>query len=323
MKLLRFVFTIVILLSIYLLSACTKILTTPVGKFAESQPKGFVSEIDEPSARGRTARITLPEMDIQGRFCISPDGKSLVFSGKPEGSSDLYQLYKLDMGSGAPVKITAGGNKHAFDPSFTSDGEFIVYRTENSFWKINKNGSGSRVKLPGSGLPGRDWNPQVSVNDKIVFVTWDKLDNKSLIWTVGLDGSELTQFREGYTPTWSPDGSKIVFEYDGDIWLMNTDGRELTQLTITENIDEGLPNFSPDGTKIVFASNEESSNSSGNNINIWYININGSEKTQVTELKSWDSWPTWGNDGIYFLSGRGKTKKNISRIWKITSYKDN
>lgn len=298
--------------------SCTKTVEVgPVGEVGNAPGHGFVREVDEPGGRGQVQRVSMPDMDVEGRIAISPNGKSIVFSGKKVGADDLYQLYRLDIGSTVAVKITAGGEYNAWDPSFTSDGGHIVYRMGNSFWKIRNDGSGSRVKLPGSGLTASDWCPQVSSENRLVFMTWQALDPFPLIWTVGLDGSELTQFREGRMPTWSPDGSKIAFEYKGDLWLMNADGRELTQLTSTPDCFEGLPFFSPDGTKIAFASDEESISNIKRNVNIWYINIDGTGKTQVTALKSWDSWPAWGKDGIYFLSGRGKGGENVSRVWRM------
>ena len=45
--------------------------------------------------------------------------------------------------------------------------------------------------------------------------------------------------------------------------------------------------------------------------------IDGTSKTQVTELRAWGSWPAWGKAGIYFLSGRTKGGKNVQRIWRI------
>jgi Tol biopolymer transport system component len=52
-------------------------------------------------------------------------------------------------------------------------------------------------------------------------------------------------------------------------------------------------------------------------VNIWHMRIDGTGKTQVTDLPSWDSWPRWGQDGIYFLSGRGKGNNNTVSIWRI------
>jgi Tol biopolymer transport system component len=48
------------------------------------------------------------------------------------------------------------------------------------------------------------------------------------------------------------------------------------------------------------------------------MNRDGSNLTQITELDAWDSWPIWGENNIYFLSGRAKNSKEfIQRIWKL------
>jgi len=299
----------------------------------QSPRSGFVPEIDETSTRGRITRITPPDMFVSWRFRVSPDGRSVIFSGRQVDASndEPFQLYRLDMGSNTPVKITSGGENNCWDPSFTKDGQGIVYRVEDSartsllpagastgsgsFLKIRSDGAGAKTKVPGSGL-NKDFYPQVSSQDRVAFITYDAASGKSLIWTSGLDGSALTQYREGDFPSWSPDGTRIVFGYQGDIWMINAIGTELTQLTATNDIVESLPSFSPDGQYVVFVSNE-SNGGAGRDANIWTIKTDGTAKTQVTELASWDSWPTWAPDGIYFLSGRAKGDKNIQRIWRI------
>ncbi len=277
---------------------------------------GYVPDIDEPSTRGQLSRVSPPNLDIQWRFCVSPDGKSIVFSARPAGSADPLQLYRLDNGAAAPVKLTSGGSVDALDPSFTPDGEFIIFRTGTTFWKMKKNGTGAKVRLPGSGL-GSDLHPQLSSKSRLTFVTVDAGKGVPVIWTVGLDGSDLTQYREGSSPVWCPDGSKIAFEYDDDIYLINVDGTELTPLTATPGIGEYKPNFSPDGKSIVFVSNEDAQGRPTADLNIWTMSIDGTNKRQVTELVSWESWPVWTKDGIYFLSARAKVDRDIVRIWRV------
>lgn len=304
---------ILLLLSLILITGCG-----PSKKdITDEAPKsGFVAEIDEPSTRGQLTRISPPDMFVSWRFAVSPGGESVIFSGKRVKTNEPFQLYRMDKGSNAPVKITSGGDYDHWDPSFTGDNKHLVFRTNETFWKVRKDGSGAKVRVPGSGL-NRDYFPQASSSDRIAFVTFDDISFKFVIWTIGIDGSELTQYREGNFPVWSPDGTKLAFEYENDIWMMNSDGTELTQLTSTKDVIEAKPSFSYDGTRIAYVSNEGPRGEPIKDINIWYMTIDGTSKTQVTQLDSWDSWPVWAKDGIYFLSGRAKGKHNIQRIWRI------
>ncbi len=78
-------------------------------------------------------------------------------------------------------------------------------------------------------------------------------------------------------PSWSPDGSRIVFVRGtgsgSEIYVMNSDGSNLTQLTNNSSRD-GYPCWTPDGSKIIFHSDIE-------NIpyyDIWIMNPDGSDK---------------------------------------------
>ena len=65
---------------------------------------------------------------------------------------------------------------------------------------------------------------------------------------------------EGSEPSWSPDSTKILFtgyvsgENDTDIYVMDSDGGNVVNITNTPNDGEAYPRFSPNGTKIVFES---------------------------------------------------------------------
>jgi Tol biopolymer transport system component len=305
---------LVLLLLVCAFSSCAPLADS---EFEMATSRGYTKEIDEPSTRGQLTRVTPNNMDIAWNYTISPDGQALIFSGRSVGSRDKYELYKLNMNSSTPIKLTAGGVFDASDPSFTSDGKFIVYRTGNEIWKIRADGAGAKMRIQGSGLSDRDYYPEVSRQDRLVFVTYEPYPvDKFMIWSVGLQGEDLTQYREGNHPTWSPDGERISFSYDGNIWMMNSNGTELTQLTDSE-ADEDLPAFSNDGQIITYASNDKGDGTAGTNIDVWYMNIDGTSKTRLTELKSWDSYPIWNDGSIYFASGRAKDKKPATRIWKI------
>jgi len=78
-----------------------------------------------------------------------------------------------------------------------------------------------------------------------------------------------------YGPEWSPDGSKIVFIKNYDIWVMNTDGSNQTKLT--QGFGGDFLAWSPDGTKIAFGSQQK-----GDNYNICVMNVDGSNKIKLT-----------------------------------------
>jgi Tol biopolymer transport system component len=105
------------------------------------------------------------------------------------------------------------------------------------------------------------------------------------------------------SPSWSPDGNRIVFysERDGnsEIYVMQADGSNPTRLTRTA-ASEGYPNFSPDGKKIVFDTDRDG------NFEIYAMNADGSNATRLTNDPARDVSASWSLDGrkIAFMSDR-------------------
>jgi Tol biopolymer transport system component len=57
--------------------------------------------------------------------------------------------------------------------------------------------------------------------------------------------------QEGCTDCWSPDGSKIAFVHNWDIWVASAEGKSVVQFTKTPEM-ETRPMWSPDGTTVAF-----------------------------------------------------------------------
>jgi len=135
-------------------------------------------------------------------------------------------------------------------------------------------------------------------------------DNSEDKWDVNQHRADYTEINfETEEGTWinldvSPDGTEIIFDLLGDIYIMPIEGGEATVLR------EGLayeiqPRFSPDGSKISFTSD------AGGGDNIWVMNRDGSDAKQITD----ESFrllnnASWSPDGDYivarkhFTSGR-------------------
>jgi Tol biopolymer transport system component len=101
---------------------------------------------------------------------------------------------------------------------------------------------------------------------------------------------------------------KIIYETfretDGkenwELFLMNADGSNSTNLTLTKDTDEMYPHASPDGTKVCFVADEGTGRNKVRNV--YYMNIDGTSRVKVADNAR---QPCWSPDGrtIAYLKG--------------------
>jgi Tol biopolymer transport system component len=75
------------------------------------------------------------------------------------------------------------------------------------------------------------------------------------IFTVNLDGTGLVNLTpnglsSNTHPIWSPDGTRIAFDHDGKVWVMNADGSGAAPVSTLSFVD--FMDWSPQSNKIVF-----------------------------------------------------------------------
>jgi hypothetical protein len=116
------------------------------------------------------------------------------------------------------------------------------------------------------------------------------------IWIARSDGSgagRITSSSENeYYPAWSSDGNWIAYERDGEIWTMREDGSNQVMI-----FDFGTqPTWSPDGTRVAFTDAGD----------IWILNADGSGLTGLTGNPTANQRPAWSPLGNYigFASAR-------------------
>jgi Tol biopolymer transport system component len=201
----------------------------------------------------------------------SPDGERLACEGLNfDTDPTLDGIYTVRSSDGGDLqRVTSDPFGDDCQRDYSPNGKQILFTRANEsvygIFTVKVDGTGLRQLTP----PGMafdfcsgDWSPQ---GNEIVFSAHVPDTERSTIWVVHSDGSGLRKIPVAgcggvrrlpdrslnpnaigcQQPTWSPDGTKIVFgrhflnpnDYF-DLYTVNADGSGLFQVTDTPTIDE-------------------------------------------------------------------------------------
>jgi Tol biopolymer transport system component len=175
----------------------------------------------------------------------SPDGTRLLINEKDDVSSDPWELWITDVASGEIVTELGPGVR----------GQWIDDDTVG-FARVSIAADGAiSDQLLIQALDGSE--PQQMSTEPMTEAQWSPdgsqvlLTHEASISIAEADGSNPRDLIGGYSPVWSPDGTRLVIEYDVNqdaiplLALVDLDGQEIWSGVVGDGAT-----WSPDGTRI-------------------------------------------------------------------------
>jgi RNA polymerase sigma factor (sigma-70 family) len=204
-----------------------------------------------------------------------------------------------------------------------SDEGQVVFVRDDGIWIMDADGENQRQITFSEEDRVPTWSPD---GKRIAFSR--HADDKTNIYIINADGSDIRQLTEGFQPAWSPNGKQIAFyrsvwEEKADKWellktdvyVIGVDGANLKKLTD----DDGPPFFqspswSPDGTKIALHALVDFAGVLMPRI--WVMDADGGNRKILTP-DSWGYDPVWSPDGtkIVFYSPQAGLNWNSNDIY--------
>lgn len=209
--------------------------------------------------------------DWASNLALSPDGQSVAYD-----DFDSILIAPIGGGSGDEIYDAPSGG-YSEKPAFHPDGARVAFQQVGEYpddydiYIVGMGGASSSSLITWDGDQGSpSWS---SDGEHLAFTSTATPGGASLdgqaIYIADANGANpvrLTDPTEMYAsdPEISPDGSTVVFEandFEGpnQIWRVDVDGTNLTQLTNDENYNND-PDWTPNGDRISFTTSREADN---------------------------------------------------------------
>ncbi len=255
------------------------------------------------------------------------DGKWIYFN-----SGGL--IYKIDPEGKGEVGLvdTQFVSKCNNDHILSFDGKWLaVSSSSNSttgwgsyVYVLPVEGGTPRLVTPYSPSYLHGWSPD---GQTLAYCAFRSVATGADIYTISVNGGEEKRLTtaEGLDdgPEYSPDGKHIWFNSVRtglmQVWRMNADGSEQTQMTFDETRNAWFPHVSPDGKQVIYITYhvgdlEPGQHLANYNVELWLMPAAGGQPKRVAELfggQGTINTNSWAPDSrhVAFVSYRLNDKK--------------
>ena len=299
-----------------------------IGKDLRNELDEIRQELESGELVGQTARAVAAAATPPRRVpWVAVAGGLLVLAAiaaglgwSRRGSSDTAVIGNDPIAVTVSTVTAEDGNENF--PSLSPDGKWMIYGADLESTGVDillrAVGGQTAINLT-KDSPGGDSQAVFSPDgERIAFRSARDSGGLFIMGRTGESVRRLTT--EGFNPSWSPDGSAIVYatesvgftpqsrNHKSLLWTVSTTKDERRQLTTTDAVQ---PAWSPHGHRIaywgVFGASVQR--------DIWTVPAGGGEPVRVTNDPAIDWSPAWSPDGLflYFVSDRS----GAFSLWRV------
>jgi Tol biopolymer transport system component len=270
-------------------------------------------------ATGQEQRLTFPGEPSAGdiAMAMSPDGGTLAIcrSVLREGC-DLF----LMPANGGEARRLTNDLKGIIGFSWTPDGREVVFASNRAgrfhLWRVAARPVGSTNPVLVQGASDDARNPTISRNSRLAYQQYRRNFDIRRTEIIGPEGTPkhhlgtskplIASTQLDATPSWSPDGKKIVFKSNRsgseELWVCDADGSNPLKLTSFRGPNVIYPRWSPDGQRLIFSA----VTGPGGNFESYLIDPKGGPPQRISAPRHRTmAHPVFSHDGrwIYFIPG--------------------
>jgi TolB protein len=275
----------------------------------------------DPSLLSNVTRITNDGL-FKDWARISPDGTKLIYCER-EKNDGIWNIVLLrDVTS--PAKTTL--IKDGMAPSWYENSNTFIYELyEDGVYKLIRStiGGGGKTYITRNTSGERE----PSVRDGVVLcrtVTEYILDRELI--SMKDNGNEYTKLGMGWTPSWHPIENRFLFVRQGNIYEMDVESTQVSELYNDPDYNCAYPKYSGDGQYILFQKGAEAKVTGSKDKKavikrnsrwqIYYMKADGTGLSPLTSGNVNATSPSWDkNNNVYFISdANGKNEIYRARV---------